>query len=80
MGGGGGGGGGGGSGGHSEPLSRGFSGWSPPKKILGYVSLRIHPKLCCILPLKVATILLRGSRKDTEHSSHIVKTGVEATC
>ena len=28
-----------------------------------YLSMRIHPKSCCIFPLKVATTLLSGSRK-----------------
>ena len=28
-----------------------------------YLSMRIHPKSCCIFPLKVATVLLNGSRK-----------------
>ena len=39
----------------------------PGKSTAGdmYVSMRIHPKSCCIFPLKVATALLIGSRKDT---------------
>ena len=28
-----------------------------------YVSIRMHPKNCCIFPLKVATTLLSGLRK-----------------
>ena len=28
-----------------------------------YLSMRIHPKSCCIFPLKVAATLLSGSRK-----------------
>ena len=28
-----------------------------------YLSLRIHPKTCCIFPLKVAATLLSGSGK-----------------
>ena len=30
-----------------------------------YLSMRIHPKTCCIFPLKVAATLLSGSRKGT---------------
>ena len=45
------------------------------------LSMRIHPKSCCIFPKKVAATLLSGLRKAwLEHSSHIVKVGVEATC
>ena len=41
-----------------------------------YLSMRIHPKRCCIFPLKVS-----GRRRvQLEHSSYIVKVGVEATC
>ena len=29
-----------------------------------YVFMRIHPKNCCIFPLKVAAALLSGLRKD----------------
>ena len=29
-----------------------------------YLSMRIHPKSCRIIPLKVVTTLLIGSRKD----------------
>ena len=29
-----------------------------------YLSMRIHPKSCCIFPLKVSATLLNGSRKD----------------
>ena len=28
-----------------------------------YLSMRMHPKNCCIFPLKVAATLLSGSRK-----------------
>ena len=28
-----------------------------------YLSMRIHPKVCCIFPLKVAATLLSGSWK-----------------
>ena len=28
-----------------------------------YLSMRIHPKSCCIFPLKVSATLLNGSRK-----------------
>ena len=46
-----------------------------------YLSMRIHPKSCYIFPIKVAATLLSGSRKvQLEHSSHIVKIGIEATC
>ena len=39
----------------------------PGEKSAGgtYLSMRIHPKICCIFPLKVATTLLSGSRKST---------------
>ena len=30
-----------------------------------YLSMRMHPKNCCIFPLKVATNLLSGTRKGT---------------
>ena len=30
-----------------------------------YLFMRMHPKNCCIFPLKVATTLLSGSRKGT---------------
>ena len=30
-----------------------------------YLSMRIHPKSCCIFPLKVSATLLNGSRKGT---------------
>ena len=29
-----------------------------------YLSMRLHPKNCCIFPLKVSATLLNGSRKD----------------
>ena len=29
-----------------------------------YLFIRIHPKQCCISPLKVSATLLNGSRKD----------------
>ena len=46
-----------------------------------YLSFRMHLKSCHIFPLKVAATLLSGSRKGAvEHSSHIVKVGVGATC
>ena len=32
---------------------------------LTYLSMRIHLKSCCILPLKVSTTLLNGSKKGT---------------
>ena len=30
-----------------------------------YLSLRIHPKSCCIFPLKITATYLSGSGKDT---------------
>ena len=44
-----------------------------------YVSMRIHPKRCHIFPLKVATTVVQR-RVQLEHSSQIVRVGVEATC
>ena len=36
-----------------------------------YLSMKIHPKTCCISPLKVTVSLLNGSRKGAvEHISH----------
>ena len=49
----------------------------------GCVSMRMHPKNCCIFTLKVATTLTQlvvQGRVQLEHSSQIVKVGVEATC
>ena len=45
-----------------------------------YLFMRIHPESCCISPLKVAATLFSGSRMQLEHSTHMVKVGVEATC
>ena len=46
-----------------------------------YLSVRTHAKSCRIFPLKVAaTFLVIQGRVRLEHSSHVVKVGVEATC
>ena len=37
----------------------------PRERCWCYVFMRMHPKNCCIFPLKVATALLSGSRKGT---------------
>ena len=47
----------------------------------GYVSMRIHSKSCCIFPKKFPQLyLVVQGRAQLEHSSHIVKVCVEATC
>ena len=45
-----------------------------------YLSMRVHPKSCRIFPLKISSTLMVQGRVQLEHSSHIVKVGVEATC
>ena len=46
-----------------------------------YLSMRIYPKSCHIFPLKYPQLyLMVQGRVQLEHSSHIVKVGVEATC
>ena len=32
--------------------------------VVTYLSMRIHPKSCCIFPLKVSATVLNDSRKD----------------
>ena len=59
--------------------AEGLGSWSSAG--VTYLSLRMHLKSCHIFPLKVAATLLSGSMKGAaEHSSHIVKVSVEATC
>ena len=40
---------------------------SPTESIAGvmFLSMRIHPKSCCLFPLKITATLYRGSRKGT---------------
>ena len=46
-----------------------------------HLSMRIYQKSCHIFPLKVsATYLMVQGRAQLDHSSHIVKVGVKATC
>ena len=46
-----------------------------------YLSLRIHPKNCYIFSLKLTQLYLAvKGRAQLEHSNHIVKVGVKATC
>ena len=46
-----------------------------------YLSLRICPKSCYLIPLKVVQLyLVVEGRAQLEHSNHIVKVSVEATC
>ena len=47
---------------------------------MGYISIYENtPKSYWIFPLKVAATYFCGSRIHLEHSTHIVKVGVEAT-
>ena len=46
-----------------------------------YLSMRVQPKSCSIVSLKIAATLLSGQRRvQLGHSSNIVKVSVEATC
>ena len=49
--------------------------------VVTYLSMRIQPKSSHIFPKKIAATLHKVQRRvQLEHSSHIVKVGVKATC
>ena len=49
--------------------------------VVTYLSMRIQPKNYHIFPKKIAATLHEVQRRvQLEHSSHIVKVGVKATC